>query len=143
MLENEQAQTKWIIVCSEENTWMLREAGGGLKAEVGNGVTTRLSLWPHSFLFFSVSFYQSLVFPSRLSGGGGGLGGTPIYSRIWMCVRNFQTVTLCRPKFRQKFGPFADQWRTIFENIYRKTPENEFLAIYLCIIENNFVKSVI
>ena len=24
----------------------------------------------------------------------------------------------------------------IFENIYPKTPENEFLAVYLCIIEN-------
>ena len=47
-------------------TWMLREARGGLKATVGNRVTTRLSLYPHSLLFFSVSFNQSLVFPSRL-----------------------------------------------------------------------------
>ena len=30
-------------------TWMLREARGGLKATVGNRVTTRLSLYPHSF----------------------------------------------------------------------------------------------
>ena len=54
--ENEQAQTKWIIVCSEENTWMLRENRGGLKATVGNRVTTRPSLYPHrhfSFLFLS------------------------------------------------------------------------------------------
>ena len=50
--ENEQAQTKWIIVCSEENTWMLKEARGGLKATVGNRVTTRLSLC--SFLFLSI-----------------------------------------------------------------------------------------
>ena len=39
-------------------TWMLREAGGGLKATVSNRVTAR-----HNFLFFSVSFSQSLVFP--------------------------------------------------------------------------------
>ena len=25
--ENEQAKTKWIIVCSEENTWMLSDSG--------------------------------------------------------------------------------------------------------------------
>ena len=42
------------------------EARGDLKAIVGNRVTTRLSLYPHSFLFLSVSFNQSLVFPSRL-----------------------------------------------------------------------------
>ena len=47
-------------------TWMLREARGGLKATVGNRVTTRLSLHPHSFLFFSVSFSYSLVFHSSL-----------------------------------------------------------------------------
>ena len=47
-------------------TWMLREARGGLKAIVGNIVTTQQSLYPHRFLFFSVSFSQSLVFPSRL-----------------------------------------------------------------------------
>ena len=64
--QNEQAQTKRIIACPEENTWMLREARGGLKATVGNRVTTRLSFYPHSFLFFSVSFNQSLLFPNRL-----------------------------------------------------------------------------
>ena len=47
-------------------TWMLREARGDLKARVGNRVTTRLSLHQHSFLFFSVAFNHSLVFPSRL-----------------------------------------------------------------------------
>ena len=52
-----------------------------------------------------------------------------------MCDRDFQTLTLCRPKFRQNFGPFADKWLKIFENIYPKMPENEFLAVYLCIIE--------
>ena len=37
--ENEQAKTKWIIVCSEENTYLeLREASGGLKARVGSRV---------------------------------------------------------------------------------------------------------
>ena len=46
--------------------WMLRKARGGLKAMVGNRVTTRLSLYSYSFLFFFVSFNQSLVFPSRL-----------------------------------------------------------------------------
>ena len=47
-------------------TSMLREARGDLKATVGNRVTTRLSLYPHNFLFFSVSFNQSLVFSSML-----------------------------------------------------------------------------
>ena len=47
-------------------TWMLREARGGHKATVGDRVTTRPSLYSHSFLFFSVSFNQSLVFPARL-----------------------------------------------------------------------------
>ena len=67
--ENEQAQTKWITsyVPKKILTWMLREVRGGLKATVGNIVTTRLSLYPHSFLFLSVSFRQSLVFLSRLS----------------------------------------------------------------------------
>ena len=48
-------------------TWMLREARRGLKATVNNRVTTRLSLYPHSVLLFSMSFNQILVFPSRLS----------------------------------------------------------------------------
>ena len=47
-------------------TSILREARGGLKVTVGNRVTTRLSLYPHSFLFFSVSFNQNLVFSNRL-----------------------------------------------------------------------------
>ena len=65
--ENDQAQTKWIIICSKENTYLdAYGSQGGLKATVGNRVTTRLSLYPHSFLFFSGSFNQSLVFPSRL-----------------------------------------------------------------------------
>ena len=33
-----------------------------------------------------------------------------------------------------KLLPSADKWRKIFENIYPKMPENEFLAVYLCII---------
>ena len=41
--ENEETQTKRIIVCSEENTY-------------GKRVTTLLSLYPHSFLLLSVSF---------------------------------------------------------------------------------------
>ena len=47
-------------------TWMISEAREGLKATLGNRVTTRLSLYLHSFLFFFVSFNQSLGFPSRL-----------------------------------------------------------------------------
>ena len=47
-------------------TWMLREARRGLKVTVDNKVTTRLPLYTHIFLFFSVSFNQSLVFRSRL-----------------------------------------------------------------------------
>ena len=60
-----------------------------------------------------------------------------------MCVRDFQTLILRRPKFRQNFGPFAAKWWKILENIYPKTPENEFLAVYLCIVEKNFVKSLL
>ena len=48
-------------------TWLLREAKGGLKATAGERVITKLSLHSHSFLFISVTFSQSLVFPSRLS----------------------------------------------------------------------------
>ena len=44
---------------------MLSEVSGSLEATVGNRVTTRLSFDPHSFLFFSVSFNQNLVFPGR------------------------------------------------------------------------------
>ena len=36
-------------------TWMLREARGGLKAAISSRITLILSLYPHSFLFFSVS----------------------------------------------------------------------------------------
>ena len=50
---------------------------------------------------------------------------------------------LCRPEFGQNFAPFAAKWRKIFKNIYPKTAENEFLAIYLCIIEKEFVKSLL
>ena len=46
-------------------TWMLREARGGLEVTVDNRATTCLLLYPHSFLLFSVSFSQTLVFPSR------------------------------------------------------------------------------
>ena len=46
-------------------TWMLREARGGIKATVGNRVTTRLSLYPHSFLllFFFCFFQPESCFP--------------------------------------------------------------------------------
>ena len=45
-------------------TWVLMEARGVLKATVCNNLT--IAGYPHSFLFFSVSFSQSIVFPSRL-----------------------------------------------------------------------------
>ena len=54
---------------------------------------------------------------------------------VWMCVKDFQTLTLCRPKFWPHFGPCTDKWQKIFENIYPKTPENQFLAAYICIFE--------
>ena len=47
-----------------------------------------------------------------------------------MCVRDFQTLTLCRPKFRQNFGPFADKWQKIFENRYPKMPEKPYHLLY-------------
>ena len=45
----------------------VKEARGRLKATVDNRVTTRLSLYPHSFLFFSVSFgeHSAAYFTSR------------------------------------------------------------------------------
>ena len=62
--ENEQAQTKWIIVCSEESTWMRKEAEGGLKATVGNRVTTDchfIHIAFCSFLFLSTRVLFSLA----------------------------------------------------------------------------------
>ena len=47
-------------------TWMLREARGGLKATAGDRVQPHYHSVHIVFLFFSVSFNQSLVFPSRL-----------------------------------------------------------------------------
>ena len=60
--ENEQTDTKWIIIFPEQNTSVLRKAEGGLQATAGKRVTTLLSLYPHSFLLLSVSF--SHVFPA-------------------------------------------------------------------------------
>ena len=63
--ENEQAQTKWIIICSEENTyWILREARGGLKATLGNRVKPDyhfIHIVFCSFLFLSARFLCSLA----------------------------------------------------------------------------------
>ena len=47
-------------------TGMLREARGVLKATVGNRVQPDYQFINIGFLFFSVSFSQSLVFPVRL-----------------------------------------------------------------------------
>ena len=47
-------------------TQMVREARGGLKATIGNILTTRLSFYRHSFLFFSVSFNQSQSMVRRM-----------------------------------------------------------------------------
>ena len=46
--------------------WMLREDRRGLKSTVGNRVKPDYHFFPHSVLFFSVSFSQILVSPSRL-----------------------------------------------------------------------------
>ena len=62
--ENKQAQTKWIIICSEENTWMLREATRGLKATVGNRVKHDydfIRIVFCYFLFLSATFLCSLA----------------------------------------------------------------------------------
>ena len=45
---------------------MLREAGGGLKATVGNRVKPDYHFIRTVFWFFPVSFSQILVFPGRL-----------------------------------------------------------------------------
>ena len=47
-------------------TWMLREAEGVLKATIGNRVQPDYHFIHIFFLFFSVSFSQSLVLPGRL-----------------------------------------------------------------------------
>ena len=53
-----------------------------------------------------------------------------------MCGRDLKTLTFCRSKFRQNFGPFADKMTEIFEIIHPETKENEVLALYPCIFEN-------
>ena len=63
---NEQAHTKWIIVCSEENTYLdaYREARGALKVTVGNGVQPKYhstDIVFCSFLFFSTRVLCPLV----------------------------------------------------------------------------------
>ena len=66
--ENEQAQQNGLSHVPKKilhDSDMLREARGDLKATLSNRVTTRLKRYPHSFLFFPVSFNQSLVFPCR------------------------------------------------------------------------------
>ena len=70
------------------------------------------------------------IFP-KTRGGEGAL----LYNQRYGCASGiFKPLPLCRPKFRQNFGPFADKWRKLFENIYPKMPDNEFLAaVYLCI----------
>ena len=62
--EKEQTNTEngLLYVPKEILTWMFREARGGLKATVGNRVTTRLSLYPLSFLLFSV-FHPEPSYP--------------------------------------------------------------------------------
>ena len=47
-------------------TWMLRGARGGLKATVDNIVKPDYHFIRNSFLLFSVSFSQILVFPGSL-----------------------------------------------------------------------------
>ena len=64
--KNEQAWTKWIIVCSEENTvtWTVREARGGLQAKVGNRVLPDyhfIHIVFCSFLFLSAGVLFSLA----------------------------------------------------------------------------------
>ena len=58
-MDHRMFRRKYLLGC-------LGKLGGGLKVTVGNRVTTRLSIsLSQSFLFFSVSFNQSLVFPGR------------------------------------------------------------------------------
>ena len=72
----------------------------------------------------------------RIELGGGGGGHSYIIEDMEVRQGFSNPITLCRPKFRQNFGSFADKWRKSFENIYPKTLENEFLVVYLCIVEN-------
>ena len=77
----------------------------------------------------------------NLPGGGG--GGGLLYNRDMDVRQGLSNPYLCRPEFGQSFAPFAAKWRKIFKNIYPKTAENEFLAKYLCVIEKEFVKSLL
>ena len=63
---NRHRPTGLSFVLKKILTWVPREGKGGLKTTAGKRVTTLILLYPHSFLLLSVSFSQSLVFPSRL-----------------------------------------------------------------------------
>ena len=58
-------------------------------------------------------------------GGGGGYSYT-------IEDMDVHTLTPCKPNMLKNFGPFADKWLNIFENIMS---ENEFLVVYFYIIE--------
>ena len=62
-------------------------------------------------------------------------GGTPKIEDMDVRQGFSNLYPFADQNFGKNFGSFADKWRKIFENIYPKMPKNEFLAVYLCIIE--------
>ena len=81
------------------------------------------------------TFLRATAVPAfSLSSFPGG-GGAFLYNLGYGCASGTFKPLPFADQFRQNFGPSAAKWRKIFENIYPKTPENEFLAVYLCIIE--------
>ena len=60
-----------------------------------------------------------------------------------MWGKNFQTLTYFRPKFSKTFEPFADNWWKILENVYPKTPEDEFLAVNFALLKKFCIKNFV
>ena len=63
-------------------------------------------------------------------------GGALLYNRGYGCASGiFRSLPFADQNFAKILDPLQTKWLNIFENIYPKMPENEFLAVYLSIIE--------
>ena len=64
--------------------------------------------------------------------------GALLYNRGHGCASGtLKPLPVAYQNFGKILEPLQTKWRKIFENMYPKTPENEFLAVYLCIIEKS------
>ena len=78
---------------------------------------------------------QPVFFVQKLLISGGG-GEALMYKQGYgFSSGTFKSLPFADQNFGKIFGPIAAKWRKFFKNIYPKTPENEFLAVYLRIIE--------